>query len=789
MASRDTETGKVKDGKYADVLEEMLQRYERDVNEWSDIRAEGTTDMRYVSGDPWAYGDRRAREMAGRPVMSFDELGQYVNQLINEIRQHKRAIKVDTKGYGANDDEARLREAIIRQIEYQSNAQQAAYTPMFENTVQRSYGFLRVKAKFVANPEASGGSGASFDQELVLEGLPNPDLVTIDCDITKPDGSDMGHAWIAESWALADYKRKFPKAKVQDFSPELAKGLPKAWQYNQARIQVAEYWRKEYENRTLLLFSVDGQRALEVFEEDLETPAYAPIKKLMDDGMAPSRERVVERPIVKQFLTNGFEVLGQETVWPGGSIPIVCCFGKILYVDEGSGPKRKVLSLIRLARDPQMMVCYYRTTQAELVGMMGRFPYMIRRGSIKNDQMLLLQKSMHEPVAVIEVESSVEGAAPGFVPEMPVRNPFAPELERLEIGVEGARRAIQAAMGINPLPTSAQRKNEKSGVALKEIRNAEQQGSFHFIDSYEAALTRAGTILNELLPHYYDTPRDITTRTASDETKVVRINDEQQLAPGQDKPVTLTPEGQFDVTLSTGPSYASEREAASDFADNLAQNPQLMAILGPLVIKLKNLGPIGDEMVELLTAMAPPPVQAVMKKGQEGAPDPAQLMQQLEQASQMIDALSKELEAKTKVVETDQVKEVAETERKSAELAVKARLEEQKLALEKWIEEQKIALEHRKIEAQLEIEMAKLGSAQSMARAEMEQEALHAHGEQALKQQELQSKEAQVTLDRQAEQDEAERAREFESSENERNRQSASELAEKKTVAKSRADD
>lgn len=740
----DEQAGKVADGPFKDTLEEMLRRYERDVNEWADVKAEGTEDMRIVSGDPWDNKDRRARENAGRPVMSFDECGQYVNQLINEVRQHKRSIQVTPVGYGADDTVARFRQSLIRQIEYRSNAQQAAYTPMFENTVQRSYGFMRVKSRYVQSPEQSGGNGSSFDQELILEGLPNPDLVTIDCDIMQPDGSDMGHAWVAESWALSDYKKKFPKAKIQDFSPEIAKGLPKAWQYNQSRIQVAEYWRKEARDRTLLLFTVDGQRAMEVFKDDLEKPAYAPIKQLMaaDPKFKPSRERVVERPIVKQFLTNGYEVLGEETTWPGESIPIVCCFGKILYVDEGSGPKRKILSLIRLARDPQMMVCYYRTTQAELVGMMGRFPYMVRRGSIKPDQMLLLQQSMHEPVAVIEIESSVPGSGdPGFVPEMPVRNPYAPELERLEIGVEGARRAIQAAMGGAPLPTAAQRKNEKSGVALKEIRNAEQQGSFHFIDSYESAITRGGAIINEVIDAFYDTARDVTIRTPADETRTVRIND-QQIPEGQDAPIMLG-NGRFDITLSTGPSYASEREAASDFADQLAANPQLFAVLGPLVVKLKNLGPIGDEMAELLTAIAPAPVQAILKKGKEGQPDVAELLQQLEKAGKLIDALTAELNAKSQMIETDEIKARRDVAIKESQQDTEAVLELAKMRHD-------MAKLKQELEVKLEIELAKIGSSIALARGTQEMQQLHHHDEMTLRREAQDSKDAQMILDARA---------------------------------------
>ena len=129
-----------------DVLEELKERYVDATAQWHDIRREGATDMRAVAGDPWDPKDRQAREDAGRPCLSLDELGQYTNQVINDVRSNARGITVSPKGAGANDLTAKFRQGKIRDIEYQSNAQQA-YTTMLENAVQRGYGFLRIKAQ------------------------------------------------------------------------------------------------------------------------------------------------------------------------------------------------------------------------------------------------------------------------------------------------------------------------------------------------------------------------------------------------------------------------------------------------------------------------------------------------------------------------------------------------------------------------------------------------------------------------------------------------------------------
>jgi hypothetical protein len=208
------------------------------------------------------------------------------------------------------------------------------------------------------------------------------------------------------------------------------------------------------------------------------------------------RNEKVEDSKVESYLTNGIEILERNS-WKGRYIPFVSCYGKVLYVDEGAGPKRRLLSMTRLARDPYLLYCYYRTTEAELVGATPRFPYFAYEGQLSPSQLKLLQKANHEPVAVIQIKATVDGAPANSLLPHPQRNPYDPPIEKFEIGAEAARRAIQAAMGISPLPTDAQRHSQKSGVALRQIESSGQKGSFHFVDHYELMIERTGVIIED----------------------------------------------------------------------------------------------------------------------------------------------------------------------------------------------------------------------------------------------------------------------------------------------------
>jgi hypothetical protein len=618
-----------------EILEEIRTRYTYATEAWADIRKEAQTDMRYVAGDPWADKDRKAREAAGRPCLSLDELGQFVNQIINDVRQNKRGIKVAPEGEGANDQTAELRQNLIRQIEYRSNAQQA-YTTMFENAVQRSYGYLRIKPRYV--------SDRSFNQELLIEAVQNPDLVTPDPDALKPDGSDIKYAFICESFDKKRFEREFPDASPIDFSVDQAANPE--WVKDGERVMVAEYWTIETKRRRLLMLAppTPEMPPVPMFMDELEEQGIPvpPDEQILQD-------RWVDAPYVCQYLTNGLELLAKKgspkkTEWPGTSIPLVSCVGKALYFDDGGGMSKKLLSMVRLARDPYMLYCYYRTCEAELVGMTPKTPFIGYAGQFRGFEEQW-QKVAHEPVAFLEANPMTEGTGQQVLP-LPMRQPYDPPIQALEVGAESARRAIQAAMGTSPLPTQAQKRNEKSGVALQRMEDSAQRGSYHFIDHYDAAIRRTGEILDDLIPFYYDAARKVTLRKPDDTPVVQDINDPQQ-------PESNAVDGSHDVTISVGPAMASQREAAEMFADTLIGSP-LMQLLGPekgaelmaLAVKLKNVGPLGDEMADIISPPKP-------EEGQPPSPEQVQAMQaQMQQ-------LQQQYQQAVQYIETEQAKQQA----------------------------------------------------------------------------------------------------------------------------------
>ena len=637
-----------------DILQQLRADYDRARGVWDEIVKEGDTDMRFVGGDPWDKADREARTKAKRPCLSLDELNQYFNQAINDVRANPLGMKFSPRGAGANPKGAQFYADKAREVEYRSHAQQG-YTTAFENAIQRGYGWVRLKTKWVEENQDD-----PFRQEMWIEPIANPNQVTPDPDFLRPDGSDLRYLFVEESVRKADFLRQHPKAKVRDFTVEMRASAPR-WFKGDDTLTVVEYWTVETTERTLLAVKGKGGKIRQVYQDELEgKPAGEVVKS-----------RPVEVKTVHSYLSNGVEIL-EHTEWPGRYIPFACCLGKVLWTTDGGEAKRTILSMTRLARDPQMMLAYYATTEIEVVGQTPRFPYMVYRGTLDTIQKQLIVQSVHEPVPVIEFDPSPDGVQPGTVLPMAQRQPYEPPVQAFEIGKESARRSIQAAMGISPLPTSAQRRNEKSGVALKQMDDNQQKGSYHFKDHYLDMIHHVGVIYEDLVDKIHDTTTDVAVRHSDDTSATVRINDEND-------PNSVSTKGDYLVTVSAGPSDDSTRDAAEKFLDTLAGVPTVFPLVAAEIVRLKQLGPVGDQIADILDLMKPPQVQQMLAAKKQGqAPDPVALQQQLGQMKEQLGQAEAVMGQLKQEADTNAAKQQADIQK--AQLDAQVRIEIQRMS-------------------------------------------------------------------------------------------------------------
>lgn len=628
----------------ADLLKEIRERYAYAKAAWREIRDEAAKDMRYVAGDPWDDADKTARK--NRPTVAPEEMGQYFNQVINNLRANPRGMRFTPRGNGASEEGARFYQNKAREVEYRSHAK-FAYITAAENAIQRSYGFVGLTTDYT--------SPRSANQDIVIRAFPDPDVVLPDPDALRADSSDMRYCFVLQWDEQSEFKRqRDPKvSNFHDFSanyPDWIQGT---------KILQAEYWRIETQSRTLVLFQppapqppegqyqiappqVPAPQPLQVFADELPK-----VKRQYRGGKVLRELRAVDYPAVVMYLTNGLEVLSKHD-WPGKYIPIVSCYGKVLYVPEGGQIKRKILSMTRFGRDPWKSYCYACSQELEVLAQVPKVPVWVPRGSMNAAELQALEESYYSPKAYVTYDAfpAAYGGDKAVPPPQRIEYAQGAFLQGIEVVKEGYRRAIQAAMGSNFLPTEAQKRNQKSGVALDKIDQAATTGTFHFVDHYDDMVRRVAEIFEDLCDKVYDFAGETAIQEADGTARTVAINQ-----PGVKDAVDTA--GDYGVTVSTGPSSDSEHEAAEQFVDNslLGNVANIAPIVGPKImqailakaIRLRNLGPIGDQIADLIE---PPEL-----KQKDGQPvDPA-----LMAAQAQIQRLEQELQKAGFIIQTKQV--------------------------------------------------------------------------------------------------------------------------------------
>ena len=94
--------------------------------------------------------------------------------------------------------------------------------------------------------------------------------------------------------------------------------------------------------------------------------------------------------------------------------------------------------------------------------------------------------------------------------------------------------------------------------------------------------------------------------------------------------------GRYDVTVTVGPNFATQRQEAAETYGQLGQQfPELMGVAGDLVFKSMDL-PYAEDIAERLRTILPPQIQQMLDQGKEMPPEVQQAMQQAEMAMQQV---------------------------------------------------------------------------------------------------------------------------------------------------------
>lgn len=611
-----------------DILATALARFTLVESAESDIRKEARIDLQYVRGEQWDKSDVTARTSGNsrRPCLTFNKLTGPLNQTANEARTNQPGIEVHPVDSVSDPDTAEVLEGLIRHVEYASKADEV-YETALEQSTAGSFGYFKVCTYYCCD--------TSFEQELRIERIQDQFSVYIDPFCQQADKSDMRFAFEVELVPIDDYRAQYGDSSVAQSNFYAGNLNPAPDWIRKEGVLVARYWVREARHRKLIAIEWPDGKITGQFKDELSDPLPPGLRYALDpDGKRIERDTVTWE--VRCHKINGVEIL-ETTEWPGQYIPICYVGGKEMYV-EG---KRYLFSLVRFARDPQKLYNFYRSSEAETVMLGTKAPWIGVKGSFKDPRWASANTT---PWAYLEYEP-VDIAGNPAPP--PMRNQFEPPIQALSLGAAQASDDIKATTNVYDAALGAQGP-ESSGIAIQRRQSQSGMSNMHFLDNLQRAIRHCGVILVDLIPKIYDTQREIRILGEDRAQQIVKVNQRYVDEKGKERCYDFSL-GKYDVAVTTGPSYPTQRLEAFDTMTRLAQAyPQILQVAGDLIFRNGDF-PGADKIADRLQRTLPPGLQ----DQPDGAPQlPPQVLAKMQQDGQTIEQLTQALQQATQEIQT-----------------------------------------------------------------------------------------------------------------------------------------
>jgi len=609
------------DDKTQKILLRAKKRMDRCIQAESENRKNGLDDLRFKTGEgQWPADVAAQRNFDKRPCLTINKLPTFINQIVNDFRQNRPAINYSPMGDKGHVEVAKFYKGYVRAIERDSFAD-IAYDTGFESAVSIGWGYWRPVTEY-KSPE-------SFDQVIRVRRVRNAFSIYLDDKIQEPDGSDAKFGFVTEDWTRQDFEDQWPDADPMAWSTFGIGDTYKSW-VSQDTIRVAEYFEIEHEERTLVQLS-NGHTG---WKDELAEE----IKSLIDAGIYTiENERKSKVPHVKWYKMTAVDIL-EERDWPGKWVPLPKVVGNEVDI-EG---KVRLSGIIRSAKSPQLMYNYMRTLAVEVISGQPKAPWVVAEGQIAGHE--VSWKTAHtRNHAYLQYRPVALGGTP--VPP-PQRQPLPGPTQGIVQESQQAAQDMQAVTGLRFDGTLQERVYDESGRALRELRERGDIGSFHYIDNHARTLRFTGEIYMDLIQKIHDTPQLVTILGDDDQEERVMIDPDQPVAfrriRGQDgrQIKSFNPKiGEYQVTVTIGPSYATKRiEAAESIMDFVrALPPAIAPQVMPLIMDVlaKNLDwPGGDEIARRLATLVPP--EALAQDMQDMPPQAKAMVQSLQKQLQQM---------------------------------------------------------------------------------------------------------------------------------------------------------
>ena len=577
----------------------------------SQPRHESLDDLEFRVGMQWPKDIEMARTLDNRPALTLNRFPATIRQVTNEQRQQRPTVQINPVGDGADTDTAEVLQGVIRHVEVQSDAE-IAYDTAFDSMVTIGFGYWRILPEY-SDEELN-------TQELKIKRIKNAFSVYFDPAAIEPDYSDARYAFIIEDVPRSEYQERYSDSEVA----------------------------------TLNDFSSVGDNAADWATKDtVRVAEYFYVKDEPDPISGRNRRTVYWAKINAVEVIDGSEDKTEGRPLPGkkGYIPIVPVLGDDLDING----KRHLAGLVRHAKDPQRMVNYWYSAATETIALAPRAPFIAAEGQIEGHEAEWRDSNIRSlPVLQYKPVSAGMNLAPP-----PQRNSVEVPIQAFNEMMGISSNEFKATTGLYD-PSLGQTKADQSGRAIQSLQKQGSIATLNFSDNLSRSIRHTGRILIDLIPFYYDAAH--IQRIIKPDGSVDHVimhngqpDEAQALMTEKIKKVYDVGVGQYDVTVSVGPSYQTKRQESVAAELALLQSvPEIAPSILDLVVGNMD-WPQAKEMAKRLKKQLPPNLL------DDANDDPEQqvmvLQAKLQALSQQHDLLTQVVQKQNDIINNKQVEQ------------------------------------------------------------------------------------------------------------------------------------
>ncbi|HHT9109596.1 MAG TPA: portal protein [Candidatus Brocadiaceae bacterium] len=669
---------------------EVLKNAREDLVLWDGYFDEnvvrGRDDMNFLLRDQWSAVERSEFSRLFKPAMTFNKLYDVTKKIAGEQRKNKPDLMVRSLTGKAHQQQIDLRADLVRTISYKSQ-NDLVYQTAFRSSLMMGYGAFEICLDYE--------SPMSFNQTIRYELIPDASRTSFDPTAMMPHKGDGNFCSRQYLYTKQEFYATYPHVMNPVSYSDPRSLLDFQWETRDT-IVVCKYTRKEWFPIKLLLLSNgqsvtqeewdDMQREIKI-KQELASSSQVVGDIILRDIPTVVGERNSKDYRIRQYILTQNQII-DFTDWPSKHLPIIFVDGDSNYING----KQYTRSFIHEAKDAQKFVNYVGSEIAAEIKNRRREQWLGTPDNIQGNEQSWRNPELQSGILIAKPDPKT-GQMPQKMPQWELSQTLLQQFQR-------GSQDMREIMGFSE--NEALQGRDMSGKARRERKMEGSMSAYVWFDNLNQALEQGGRVVLDLLPFIVgEDERHMIVSKADGRTEPITLNKiTGQSENGDPVRENVLDEGDYDVEIDTGPSFAVQKDIALEFFQQTIQaNPQTFPLIADLWAKNLDVQYM-PQIASRFKTLVPPQIIAEEegKPAPPQQPNPQQQMMQFQMQKQQQEMA---MNAQKMKIEEQQLMERAEELRirkekhllEQAEMIMKS----QEMSDERDIERQKMGLESKRL--------------------------------------------------------------------------------------------